>query len=118
MLSHIGEAQKHATSLKNRMSKYLQNSELFQVLSDSIDRLGKRIKDVENIVKEHAGAMPKNISAFFNETFLNVCSTLEGAKSTTNKSISSVFAAGSSGRMGNKRHKVSQVVRANEFKGE
>ncbi len=53
LLSRIGDAQRHATSVKNRITKFRKNPELFQVLSDSVDRLGERIKDVENIVKEY-----------------------------------------------------------------
>ncbi len=118
LLSRIGEAQKHATSVKNRISKFRKNPGLFQVLSDSVDRLGERIKDVENIVKKYPGALPGDISGLFNGTFLNVCSTLEGAKSTMDKSLSRVFGPGASSRMRNKRLKGSQVMRANEFNDE
>ncbi len=49
LLSRIGEAQKHITSIKNRISKFLKNPALFQALSISVDRLEERIKDVDNI---------------------------------------------------------------------
>ncbi len=80
LLSHMGEGQKHATSVKDRISESRKNHGLFQVLNDSVDRLRERIKDVKNIVKKHPGALPGYISVLFHGTFLNVFSTLEGAK--------------------------------------
>ncbi len=56
LLSRIGEAQKHITSLKNRFSKFRRNPALFQVLSDSVDRLGDRIVDVDNMFKKYQRA--------------------------------------------------------------
>ncbi len=56
------------------------------MLSDSGDRLGERIKDVDTIVRNNRGAVPKDFSTVFNGTFLSVCSKLEGVKSTIDKS--------------------------------
>ncbi len=118
VLPRIGEAKTYATSVKNRISKFRTNPELFQVLSDSVDRLGKQIKVVDSIVEKHPGAVPKDICALFNWTFQNVCSTLEGAISTMDKSLSKAFGPGGSSRIGSKMHKLKQFGRANEFHDE
>ncbi len=115
MFARIGDAQKHLTSLKNRISKFTENPKLYEGLKGSVDSLEAHIAHVEDICKRNPGTIPTEVSAPFENTLLNVCRTVQDVESALEKPLSSVFEPGASSAMGNVIPKGNQFRRANKF---